>query len=146
MRKVGTVALGNEDYRAHADFRYMMRRFARFSERQARTAGITPQQHLLLLLVRGHPSYPSVSISEVAERLQIHHHSASLLVERVVRRGLLRRENDPADRRRALVSLTDEGQAVLDRITHANREALNDLGKALERLLDISGTTATAVL
>jgi len=71
--------LTDVDFRAQADFRYAMRRFLHFSEESARAAGITPQQHLLLLLlvVRGHPSYPAVNITEIAEHLQVRHHSCA---------------------------------------------------------------------
>ncbi|MGI8827876.1 MAG: MarR family winged helix-turn-helix transcriptional regulator [Chloroflexota bacterium] len=121
------------DYRDQADFRSAIRRFLHYSEEQARAAGITPQQHLLLLVTRGHRAYPKVSIGDVAEALQISHHGASLLVDRVVRRGLLARVEDPDDRRRALLSLTDEGQRVLDRITEANRRELGTLEGVLFR-------------
>src|SRR5438270_9249573 len=120
----GDRPLGDVDFREQAEFRAALRRFLRYSEQQARYFGITPQQHLLLLSVRGHSQYPNVSIGDVAEALQIRHHSASLLVDRCVRRGLLSRREDPNDRRRALVALTDEGQVVLDNITKANRRQL----------------------
>ncbi len=123
--------LDTNDYQDQSEFRYAVRRFLRFSELQARKEGIPPQQHLLLLMVRGHPSYPRATIGDLAERLQIKHHSASLLVERCVQRGLLRREADQADRRRALVSLTPEGDDVLERITLANREELMALENQL---------------
>ena len=131
----GTVSgmFPDSDYRDQADFRCALRQFLRFSEEQARAAGITPQQHLLLLIVRGHRSYPEVSIGEVADGLQIRHHAASLLVDRCVKRSLLYRREDPADRRRALVSLTEEGQRVLDEITLANRRELGALEGALFR-------------
>jgi DNA-binding MarR family transcriptional regulator len=119
--------LTDSDFRDQADFRAALRRFLRFSEEQARNYGITPQQHLLLLAVRGHANYPNVSIGDVAQALQIRHHSASLLVDRCVRRGLLFRREDPDDRRRALVALTDLGQEVLDTITRANRRQLQTL-------------------
>jgi DNA-binding MarR family transcriptional regulator len=125
--------LTDSDFRDQADFRAALRRFLRFSEEQSRVFGITPQQHLLLLAVRGHSHYPGVSIGDVAEALQIRHHSASLLVDRCVRRGLLSRREDPADRRRALVALTDEGQSVLDDITRANRRQLQSLKAQLFR-------------
>jgi DNA-binding MarR family transcriptional regulator len=125
--------LNDSDFRDQAEFRAALRRFLRFSEEQSRNYGITPQQHLLLLAVRGHAHYPNVSIGDVAEALQIRHHSASLLVDRCVRRGLLSRREDPNDRRRALVSLTDEGQTVLDSITRANRRQLNSLKAQLFR-------------
>jgi DNA-binding MarR family transcriptional regulator len=91
---------------------------------------------MLLLIVRGHPSYPAVSIGEIAERLQLRHHSASLLVERGVQRGLLRREKDAVDRRRALVSLTEQGERILASITQANKQELKALDEALFRLRD----------
>jgi DNA-binding MarR family transcriptional regulator len=129
-----TYLLGDTDYRDHADFRYAIRRFLRYSEKQARACGITPQQHMLLLIVRGHPSYPAVSIGEIAERLQLRHHSASLLVERCVHRDLLKREKDAVDRRRALVSLTDKGERILASVTQANKQELKALDDALYRL------------
>lgn len=121
------------DYQDQSEFRYGIRRFVRFSELQARKEGVTPQQHLLLLMVRGHPSYPRVTIGDVAERLQVKHHSASLLVERTLQRGLLLREPDELDRRRALVSLTDKGEEILSRITAANRQELRALQNQIFR-------------
>lgn len=123
----------DSDYRDQADFRCALRQFLRFTEDQARAAGITPQQYLLLLIVRGHQSYPEVSIGDVAESMQIRHHSASLLVDRSVKRGLLRREEDRIDRRRALVSLTHDGQAMLDRVMIAARRELGQLEEVLWR-------------
>ncbi|MBV9280612.1 MAG: MarR family transcriptional regulator [Chloroflexi bacterium] len=123
----------DSDYRDQADFRCALRQFLHFSEEQARAAGITPQQHLLLLIVRGHRGYPRVSIGEIADALQIRHHGASLLVDRSVRRGLLRRQEDPGDRRRVLVSLSEEGQRLLDRITLENRRQLSALEQSLFR-------------
>lgn len=123
----------DSDYRDQADFRSALRRFLHFSEQQARHAGITPQQHMLLLIVRGHRAYPSVNIGQVAESLQLSHHGASLLVDRGVRRGLLNRREDQEDRRRALVSLTTEGQQILDQITEANRKELGALEGVLFR-------------
>lgn len=130
----GTSSLfGDAVYRDQADFRCALRQFQHFSEEQARLHGITPQQHLLLLILRGHRSYPGVSIGEIAVALQIRHHGASLLVDRCVKRGLLDREEDPQDRRRALVTLTEDGQQILDRITLANRREMGSLGQALFR-------------
>jgi DNA-binding MarR family transcriptional regulator len=125
--------LTTQDFRDQADFRAALRRFLRFSEEQARHHGLTPQQHLLLLAVRGHADYPNVTIGAIAGALQIRHHSASLLVDRCVKRALLSRREDPEDRRRALVALTDDGQACLDEITLANRRQLESLRGALFR-------------
>ena len=134
--------LTDVDFRAQAEFRYAMRRFLHFSEESARAAGITPQQHLLLLAVRGHPSYPAVNITEIAEHLQVRHHSASLLVDRAINRKvdrkpappLLYRVQDSTDRRRALVSLTPEGEEILTYITDENRRVLTDFGSVLDNM------------
>jgi DNA-binding MarR family transcriptional regulator len=131
MTKQGVFA--DSDYRDQADFRCALRQFLRFTEDQARAAGITPQQYLLLLIVRGHHSYPNVSIGDVADAMQIRHHSASLLVDRGVKRGLLRREEDRIDRRRALVSLTRDGQNMLDRVMISARRELGQLEDVLWR-------------
>lgn len=123
----------DSDYQDLADFRCALRTFMSFSERQARAAGITPQQHLLLLLARGHRSAPGVNIGELANSLQVRHHSASLLVDRCVKRGLVARREDPNDRRRALVSLTPLGQEILDTIMGANRLEMGKLEESLFR-------------
>ncbi len=123
----------DSDYQDLADFRCALRTFMSFSERQARAAGITPQQHLLLLLARGHRSAPGVNIGELANSLQVRHHSASLLVDRCVKRGLVERREDPTDRRRALVSLTPVGQEILDTVMTANRLEMGKLEASLFR-------------
>lgn len=128
-----TSRWSEQDYRDQADFRCGLRQFLRFSEEQARKSGITPQQHVLLAIVRGHKTYPGVTIGEIAESLQVRQSSASLLVDRCVKRGLIDRREDPDDRRRAVVSLTPEGQEILDQIMGANRRQLGALRDALFR-------------
>ncbi|HVC79476.1 MAG TPA: MarR family transcriptional regulator [Chloroflexota bacterium] len=135
--------LDDDAFQIHAGFRYVIRRFLRYSEDQARLAGITPQQHLLLLAVRGHPAFPAVTIKDVAHRLQLRHHSTSLLVDRAVKRGLVARGSDPTDRRRVVVGLTDEGRRILDVVTRANRAELRaldteflDVHRSLSRIFE----------
>lgn len=127
------TSLTDGDYRDQAGFRCALRRFLRFSEDQARAHGITPRQHLLLLIVRGHQSYPQVNMTDLAESLQLRQPSVSLLVDRGVKRGLLIRTEDPLDRRRILVSLTEQGERILEDITYANRHELSALEDSLFR-------------
>ena len=61
--------ISDTDYRALAEFRHHIRRFLRFSEDAARAAGLEPQQHQLLLAIRGLPQGTEPSIGELAERL-----------------------------------------------------------------------------
>jgi DNA-binding MarR family transcriptional regulator len=53
-------------------------------------------------------------------------------LDRLEKRGLVRRERDPDDRRGVLVMLTPEGQAVLDQAVQANTAAERELVAQLE--------------
>src|SRR5881409_2559150 len=88
------------DYQALAEFRYQIRRFLRFSEQMARAAGIEPQQHQLLLAVKGLPEGRRAIIGELADRLQLQHHSVVELVDRLEERGFVQRNRDEGDQRR----------------------------------------------
>jgi len=119
------------DYQSQAAFHDALRRFMRVSEENARAAGLTPQQYLLLLAVRGHRSYPAVPLIAIAEYLQLRHSATSLLVTRAVNRRvndqrapLLVRVHDVNDRRRVLSALTLEGEEILTRILIENRRVL----------------------
>src|ERR687886_762971 len=105
--------LADLDYHGLAQLRYLLRRFLRFSERAADAAGLEPRQYQLLLALRGLATDGEASVSEVAEWLQVRHHSAVELVNRTAARGLVERRSDPADRRRVLVVLLPSGRAAL---------------------------------
>jgi DNA-binding MarR family transcriptional regulator len=116
---------------ALAAFRYTLRQFLAFSDEAARAVGLTPQQHQALLSIQGFPSRNQVTISELAERLQIRHHSAVGLVNRLVALQLLRRVAGQTDRRQVFVRLTPAGARVLDRLSEAHRAELRRLGPQL---------------
>ena len=128
------------DYRALAEFRYQIRRYMRFSEQMARAAGLEPQQHQLLLAVKGLPEGRKATIGELAERLQLQHHSTVELVDRLTERGLVARERDHEDQRRVIVHLTTEGQDILQRLANIALTELRSTGpnlvQALNSLLD----------
>ncbi len=119
------------DYRALADFRFHIRRFLRFSEQVARSAGVEPQQHQLLLQLKGLPAEVPPRIGELAERLQIQHHSAVELVDRLARRGLVKRRRGGSDRREVLLEMTPRGEKTLLELSLHHREELRSSGPAL---------------
>ena len=125
----------NIHYRALAEFRYQIRRFLNFSERAARDAGLEPQQHQALLAIKGMPEGRSGTIGFLAERLQIRHHSAVELANRLERRGLLRRIRSKLDRRQVRVELTPRGEKILQRLSAANQSELRTLAPKLLRAL-----------
>lgn len=122
------------DYRVLAEFRYQLRKFQRFSEEAARGAGLEPQQHQLLLAIKGFGG-DQVTIGDVAERLQIQHHSAVALVDRTEQRGLLTRTRNEVDRRQVLLTLTDQGEAALRALATAHRQELQTAAPELIRIL-----------
>jgi len=119
------------NYTALAEFRYEIRRFLRVSEEAARRAGLEPQQHQLLLALKGARPGTAPTIRWLAERLQLQHHSAVGLVDRLVERGMVRRYRDPSDLRRALVSLTGAGESVLEELSRFHQEELRLRAKPL---------------
>jgi DNA-binding MarR family transcriptional regulator len=112
------------EYETLAAFRRTLRQFLHFSENAARAAGVTPQQHQALLVVRGFPGPEPVTIADFAERLQIRHHSAVGLVDRLVKERLVKRTQHDKDHRRIQVSLTAHGGKVLEKLSSLHKEQL----------------------
>ena len=127
--------LTEEDYRTLLDLRTRLRGFLRWSEAQARAAGLTPSQHQLLLAVRGHADPRGPTIGEIADYLFLRHHSAVGLVDRADRAGLVRRVEDPADRRVVRVALTPAGVKALRGLSRLHLEELSRLASHLQPLL-----------
>ena len=99
-------------YRVLAEVRYRIRRFLTFSEAAARAAGLEPQQHQLLLVLKALPASGRPTVGAVAERLGIKHNSAVDLVTRSVARGLVTRRAGTEDRREVALAITPAGQGV----------------------------------
>lgn len=131
-----TTELSDREYEALAGFRYALRVFLRFSEEQSRDAGLTPHQHQLLLAVRGHPGPDPPSTTDLADRLQLRNHSVVELLDRAEAAGLVHRHKDPADRRRQLVTVSDEGRELLGRLSSVHRDELRRFRAELNALLD----------
>jgi DNA-binding MarR family transcriptional regulator len=129
MGRVGEV--NDSDYQALAEFRYHIRRFLRFSEHAAREAGVEPQQHQLVLAVKGIPEGTQATISELAERLQIQHHSTVELVDRLATRGFVTRKRGSEDRRQVIVQLTAKGEKLLRDLSMHHRDELKQEGTEL---------------
>jgi DNA-binding MarR family transcriptional regulator len=100
-----------------AAFRYQLRKFLRYSERVARSHGLTPQRHQLLLGTAGFSGRGWATISELAEFLQERHNAVVGLVQRAEQGGLVRKSHPTRDRRFVRVHLTPHGRRLLTRIT-----------------------------
>lgn len=120
-----------------AEFRYALRQFLRFSEKAAQASGLTPQQHQAMLAIKGFPGRNDIKIGELAERLQILHHSAVGLVDRLVAQKHVRRFHDKTDRRQVHVTLTARGEAALEKLSETHQELLSRIGPRLNHLLEM---------
>lgn len=134
------------EYRALAQFRFLIRRYLNNSEEAARSVGLEPQQYMGLLALRGLPTDREATIRTLAERLQIQHHSAVELVDRMEKRGLFRRERSKRDRRHVIVHVTPHGEKLLSRLVRHRLKELRVFAPALTRALHAviaaaSGTT-----
>jgi DNA-binding MarR family transcriptional regulator len=121
------------EFRALAEFRYRIRIFLNGSEEAARKAGLEPQQYALMLALRGLPVGVEASIRELAERLQLRHHSVVELVDRLERRQFLRRERSRSDRRQVILHLTSRGERILTRLA---KQRLSELRTAAPALVE----------
>jgi len=130
-----TTRLSKAEYELLAAFRYALRQFLRFSEESARAMRIEPQQHQALLAIKGFPGRDKVTIGELAERLQIRHHSTVGLAGRLVANGLAAREADASDRRQVYLTLTPHGEALLEQLAATHKEELRRLRPELHALL-----------
>jgi DNA-binding MarR family transcriptional regulator len=127
------------EYQALAQFRFLIRRYLNNSEKAARSVGLEPQQYMGLLALRGLPPDEEPTIRSLAERLQIQHHSAVELVDRMERGGLFRRERSSQDRRQVYVYVTPRGEKLLSRLVRHRiaelRVSAPELTRALQAVL-----------
>ena len=128
--------LSKSQYETLAAFRYALRRFIHFSEEAAQAAGVTPQQHQALLAIKGFPGRDKVTVGELAERLQLRHHSAVGLVDRLVAEKLVVRTPSTEDRRQVLVQLTRRGEEILEKLSSVHHEQLKRIGPEISHLLE----------
>lgn len=114
---------------------------------------LTLRQVQVLALVR---AAPDLTGQDLARALDVTTPTTSGIVERIVSRGWLARRPDPTDRRRLLLRVTPEGEAVLAALEDPQRQArarlldglgveeLDDLARLLARMLEVGREIAGA--
>ncbi|MBO0823642.1 MAG: winged helix-turn-helix transcriptional regulator [Actinobacteria bacterium] len=132
-----------EDFEHLLAFRTSLRRFQRWSEDQAKQAGLTHVQHQLLVAIRGHPGSEPPTVGDLADYLLLRHHSAVELVDRAEAAGLVRRVNDARDGRVARVRLTAKGDRVLTQLTPSHLVELHSLAAVLDELVTAAERTGS---
>jgi DNA-binding MarR family transcriptional regulator len=127
--------LTQRDFSRLLEFRVSLRRFQRWSEDQAKAAGLTHVQHQLLVAIKGHPGGRPPTVGDLAGYLLLRPHSAVELVDRAKAAGLVERTPDREDGRVVRVRLTAGGEAVLQRLTRAHLDRLHELAAVLEEFV-----------
>ena len=118
-----------------AEFRYRIREFLHFSEEAARATGLEPQQHQLLLAIKGLPPSTRPTVTALSSRLCLRHHSTVELINRLVERGAVVRRHSDQDRREVLLELTPHGEQLLRQLSLQHWQELQTSGPALSDAL-----------
>src|SRR5438477_10573801 len=120
-----TSPLALEEYSALAAFRYELRKFLRFSrDYLAKEARLTPEQYEALLALKAFSGPDGFSVGELSERLQVKHHTAVALTDKLASRKLAAKRRDETNRRKVCVTLTGSGEALLAKLAIAHRRQL----------------------
>ena len=127
-----------DDFQVLAELRYLGRKFLRFSKDLLQEkAGLNPEQYEALLAIKAFPG-EHLTISQLSERLQVKHHSAVNIVNRLVERKLIRRHAGQKDRRERHLELTDKGEKLIDELANVHYAELanrsEEMIKGLQRL------------
>jgi DNA-binding MarR family transcriptional regulator len=131
---------------ALAEFRYQLRAFLQFSEHAASEHNVRPRQHQLLLQIAGIQDGQAATINFLAERLGLRQNSVVELADRSEAEGVVRRAEDPQDRRRVVLSVTAKGMRLLDALSASHARELDEFApqliRALERIKSARAGTA----
>jgi DNA-binding MarR family transcriptional regulator len=119
------------EYRALGELRYLIRRFLQEGDLTAKQAGLEPQQYLLLLAIRGLPEGAQATISALADRLSLRHHSTVELIDRMEAHGYVKRIRGREDRREVMVCLQPRGAKLLEKVVEQRIIELRANGRAL---------------
>jgi DNA-binding MarR family transcriptional regulator len=82
------------------------------SKRMEATLGITGPQRLVLKVVR---HFPGLTAGELAHIVQLHPSTITGVLQRLERKGLLRRDRDALDQRRVHLTVRPEARRLADR-------------------------------
>lgn len=129
------TVISKAEYEALAEFRRQLRLFLSFSEEEAKKVGLSPHQYQAMLAIKGFPGRDHATIGEIAETLQIRHHSAVGLINRLEQQQYVERAVSTEDRRRVYVHLTVLGSQLLEQLASVHKQELKHMGVVVQRLL-----------
>ena len=134
-RKGRSRTLAPAQYAALAEFRFALRQFTAFSAAAATRAGLPPQQHQALLVIKG--SREPVTVGALAARLLVAPHTAAELAKRLAEAGHVVAVADPDDRRRHVLALTGKAEALLAELSDVHLKEITELAPRLADALAV---------
>ncbi|PWG03062.1 MarR family winged helix-turn-helix transcriptional regulator [Sphingosinicella humi] len=126
--------LDDNDYRIMAAVRAELRGFAHFTERVVKAAGLTPQQHQVLVALRAAKD-GALTIGQLAETLLLQPHSVSGLADRLEALELVERVRNEDDRRSVSLRLTPKARDIMASLSTTHRDELRRIRPLLISLL-----------
>lgn len=115
-----------EDQIGHLLRRAHQRASAIFQETMA--DGLTPQQYAALVKIG---DFGAVSQNRLGRAVAMDPATSQGVAQRLLAKGLIRRTDDPEDRRRTMLSLTDEGAALVERLVPLGKIVTDETLKPL---------------
>jgi DNA-binding MarR family transcriptional regulator len=126
--------LEDEDYRTLAAVRAAIRSFSHFTEKVVHAAGLTAQQHQVLVALRAAEN-GELSIGQLAESLLLQPHSVSGMADRLQALGLVERVRRADDRRIVVLRLTVKARQLMSKLSRTHRDELRRIRPLLISLL-----------
>ena len=128
------MALDPEQIKGLSGFRHGLRRFLSASEAISRAAGVTQQQYQALLAIKA-TDHGEMTMKDLAETLLLTHHAAVQLVDRLTKAGCAQRTQSQEDRRVVLLTLTPQGDDLVNELAERHLEEMLRQEPALRRSL-----------
>ena len=126
--------LDDGDYRTMAAVRAELRHFAHFTEKVANSAGLTPQQHQILVALRASDGL-QLTIGQLAETMFLKPHSMTGLADRLEALDLVKRMRSEKDRRSTVLRLTKKADDLLASLSQTHKEEVRRIRPLLISLL-----------
>lgn len=120
-----SASLARQEYHSLASLRYLLRKFLRFSKDLASSrAKLTPEQYEALLALKAFSTDAGLTVGQLSERVQVKHHTAVSLTDKLAARKLVTKRRGSPDRRYVYVRLTARGATLVTELAAAHRREI----------------------
>jgi DNA-binding MarR family transcriptional regulator len=117
--------LTRQDYNSMACLRYALRKLLRFSKDFVSDKGkLTPEQYEALLALKAFSNDGGLTVGQLSERVQVRHHSAVSLTDKLAARKLVTKRRGQSDRRYVYVKLTAAGTRLVELLAAGHRREI----------------------